>query len=108
MNYESYAKVMKALSDPSRVQIMDMLSCGRLCACDLLEHFDFTQPTLSHHIKVLKDAGLVETEKAGTWHYYSTNQTFVAEVRAFSQEIFSATEYCVCYESAGNRAETCS
>ncbi|UUX33513.1 ArsR/SmtB family transcription factor [Fundicoccus culcitae] len=97
MNYERYAKVMKALSDPSRVQIMDMLSCGKMCACDLLEHFDFTQPTLSHHIKVLKEAGLVNTEKNGTWHHYSTNLENVEKVIAFSQEVFSNSERCICH-----------
>ncbi len=74
MDYESYAKVMKALSDPKRVKILDMLSCGKLCACDILEQFDFTQPTLSHHIKVLLNAGLVTVEKIGTWHHYSLNE----------------------------------
>ncbi|HRK99148.1 MAG TPA: metalloregulator ArsR/SmtB family transcription factor, partial [Trichococcus flocculiformis] len=47
MDYENYAKVAKALADPKRVKIVDMLSCGAMCACDILEHFDFTQPTLS-------------------------------------------------------------
>ena len=47
MDYELTAKVFKALGDPKRVQIVDMLSCGERCACDLLEHFEFTQPTLS-------------------------------------------------------------
>ena len=74
MDYDSYAKVMKALSDPKRVQIIDMLSSGRLCACDILEQFDFTQPTLSHHIKVLLTADLVTVEKIGTWHHYSLNE----------------------------------
>ncbi|SEK19335.1 transcriptional regulator, ArsR family [Carnobacterium iners] len=74
MDYEAYAKVMKALSDPKRVKIIDMLSYGALCACDILEQFDFTQPTLSHHIKVLVDAGLVTVEKTGTWHHYSLNE----------------------------------
>lgn len=74
MDYEAYAKVMKALSDPKRVKIIDMLSNGKLCACDILEQFNFTQPTLSHHIKVLVDADLVTVEKTGTWHYYSLNE----------------------------------
>lgn len=74
MDYNSYAKVMKALSDPKRVKIVDMLSDGKLCACDILEQFDFTQPTLSHHIKVLLTAELVTVEKIGTWHHYSLNE----------------------------------
>ena len=60
MNYEENAKIIKALSDPNRLKIIDILSCGEKCACDILEHFDFTQPTLSHHMKVLMDCGLVK------------------------------------------------
>ena len=45
------------------MKIVDILSCGEKCACDILEHFDFTQPTLSHHMKVLMDCGLVEVKK---------------------------------------------
>lgn len=96
MNYEIYAKMMKALSDPNRVKILDILSCGTRCACDLLEHFDFTQPTLSHHIKVLKEAGLVSTEKIGTWHHYSTNQENVKALMKETQQIFSDSERCIC------------
>ncbi|ALV22531.1 MAG: metalloregulator ArsR/SmtB family transcription factor [Carnobacterium sp.] len=73
MDYEAYAKVMKALSDPKRVKIVDLLSGGELCACDILEHFDFTQPTLSHHMKALLNADLITVKKTGTWHYYSLN-----------------------------------
>ena len=53
MDYELTATIFKALGDPKRVQIMDILSCGEQCACDILGYFDFTQPTLSHHMNVL-------------------------------------------------------
>ncbi|MGA3513589.1 ArsR/SmtB family transcription factor, partial [Lactiplantibacillus plantarum] len=74
MDYGLTANVFKALGDPKRVQIVDMLSCGEMCACDLLERFNFTQPTLSHHMKVLINAGIVQTRKTGTWHNYSLNE----------------------------------
>ncbi|WP_034552095.1 ArsR/SmtB family transcription factor [Carnobacterium funditum] len=80
MDYESYANVMKALSDPKRVKIVEMLSYKALCACDILEQFDFTQPTLSHHIKVLVAAGLVTVEKTGTWHHYSLNENKINQL----------------------------
>jgi len=91
MDYESYAKVMKALSDPKRVQIIDMLSNGELCACDILEQFDFTQPTLSHHIKVLLNAGLVTVEKKGTWHHYSLNEKCINQLVSDTSQLTSAT-----------------
>ena len=58
-NYDENAKILKAVADANRLKIIDILSCGELCACDILENFDFTQPTLSHHMKVLADVGLV-------------------------------------------------
>lgn len=84
MNYEETAKFCKALGDPNRVQIIDLLSQGERCACELLEHFDFTQPTLSHHMKVLICAGIVQTRKVGTWHNYSLN---LEKMKVFSESI---------------------
>lgn len=96
MEYAEYAKVMKALSDPKRVKILDILSCGTLCACDVLEHFDFTQPTLSHHIKVLVDAGLVVTEKDGVWHNYTINHQNADTLLKDTMSLLVSTERCVC------------
>ena len=57
--YTETAKILKALSDPKRLRIVDMLSCGELCACQILEAFHVTQPTLSHDMKLLVEAGIV-------------------------------------------------
>ncbi|EFN3129086.1 As(III)-sensing metalloregulatory transcriptional repressor ArsR, partial [Listeria monocytogenes] len=65
MSYKELSTILKILSDPSRLEILDLLSCGELCACDLLEHFQFSQPTLSHHMKSLVDNELVTTRKDG-------------------------------------------
>lgn len=96
MDYAAYAKIMKALSDQNRVKILDLLSCGSLCACDILEHFDFTQPTLSHHIKVLVEAGLVDTEKKGLWHHYSVNQDNADRLIQNTMSLLQSSERCVC------------
>lgn len=63
MDYEKTARLLKALADSKRLKIVDILSCGTMCACDILEHFDFTQPTLSHHMKVLEKSGIVRVTK---------------------------------------------
>lgn len=97
MDYKLTAQIFKALGDPNRVQIVDLLSCGELCACDLLEYFDFTQPTLSHHMKVLINAEIVQTRKSGIWHNYSLNaenMTFIAEV---IQSLVKHQENCACH-----------
>lgn len=96
MDYENYAKIAKALADPKRVKIVDMLSCGAMCACDILEHFDFTQPTLSHHINLLVKAGLVTTEKSGTWHYYDLNKAAFEKFKADTAELVADTPACIC------------
>ena len=63
IDYEEYAKMFKALSDPKRLKIVDMLSNGELCACKILEEFHITQPTLSHDMKLLCSAGLVPEKR---------------------------------------------
>ena len=66
--------LVKSLSDPNRIRIVDMLSCGELCACTILEAFSLTQPTLSHHMKILCRSGLVVPRKEGKWTHYSLNR----------------------------------
>jgi|SRR5687767_10453803 ArsR family transcriptional regulator, arsenate/arsenite/antimonite-responsive transcriptional repressor len=69
---ERLADVARALSDPIRVQLVDVLRrhAGKVCVCELTPLFDVSQPTVSHHLKVLRDAGLVDVERRGLWAYY--------------------------------------
>ena len=96
--YKEYAQLFKALSDPNRLMIVDMLSCGELCACVILEKFHITQPTLSHHMKNLCDCKLVNGRKDGKWTYYSLNDETVRILRAFLEEVTAAKENCICHE----------
>ena len=98
MDYELTATIFKALGDPKRVQIMDILSCGEQCACDILAYFDFTQPTLSHHMKVLMQAGLVQSRKSGTWHHYSLNKEKMSELSAILETLLQNQRDCICHE----------
>ena len=74
MTNKEKAFVFKALSDENRLNILSMLSENELCACKLLEEFKITQPTLSHHMKVLSKSGLVNSRKEGKWSYYTINK----------------------------------
>ena len=85
--YLENALLFKALSDPNRLMIVDMLSGGELCACVILEEFKITQPTLSHHMRTLCDCGLVNGRKVGKWTYYSLNNRIVRSLRAFYEEV---------------------
>jgi ArsR family transcriptional regulator len=67
------AHVFKALGDPVRLRLMSLIGArqgGEVCVCDLTSAFDLTQPTISHHLKVLREAGLIDSERRGTWVYY--------------------------------------
>jgi ArsR family transcriptional regulator, arsenate/arsenite/antimonite-responsive transcriptional repressor len=66
------AAVGRALSDPIRIQLVDVLRrhAGKVCVCELTPLFDVSQPTVSHHLKVLRDAGLVDVERRGLWSFY--------------------------------------
>lgn len=96
---EKYAEnvgLFKALSDTNRLMIVDMLSCGELCACEILERFSITQPTLSHHMKILCDCGLVNGRKEGKWMYYSLNGEKVQDFKSFFSSITTNKEDCIC------------
>jgi ArsR family transcriptional regulator len=66
------AEVAKALGDPVRLQVVDVLRkhAGKVCVCELVPLFDISQPTLSHHLKKLREAGIVDSERRGLWAYY--------------------------------------
>ncbi len=66
------AEVAKALGDPIRLQLVDVLRrhAGKVCVCELVPLFDVSQPTLSHHLKKLREAGIVDSERHGLWAYY--------------------------------------
>lgn len=100
LNYNENAKVIKALADPSRLKIIDILSCGEKCACDILENFEFTQPTLSHHMKVLMDCGFVELRKEGIWSYYSLNNSNCNKLILFLMNLITNTDECICKEKS--------
>jgi ArsR family transcriptional regulator len=93
---EKQASVFRALSDANRLQIVDMLSCGELCACKLLGHFNITQPTLSHHMKVLTDCGIVNGRKDGVWTYYSLNRERIDGFIGFLRFVTSEKDNCIC------------
>ena len=73
MNTMDVALICKALGDSNRLQIVQMLSEGEKCGCKLLEAFKITQPTLSHHMRILTECGLVNARKEGKWSHYSLN-----------------------------------
>lgn len=73
MTREEVSAICKAMSDANRLHIIEMLTQGERCGCELLEELQVTQPTLSHHMKVLGECGLTSSRKEGKWTYYAIN-----------------------------------
>lgn len=96
--YTENVGLFKALSDANRLMIVDMLSCGELCACHILEKFEITQPTLSHHMKILCDCGLVNGRKVGKWIYYSLDENKVNDFKKILDSITTNNDSCICKE----------
>jgi len=87
-----YAQLFKVLSDSNRLLIVNLLSHGELCACVILAELQITQPTLSHHMKILCDSGLAAGRKEGKWTYYSLQDEALQSLKTFWEELTSANE----------------
>ncbi|MFF8867793.1 ArsR/SmtB family transcription factor [Streptomyces sp. NPDC015139] len=82
------SRMFKALSDPIRLRLLSLIAShegGEACVCDLIGPFDVSQPTISHHLKVLREAGLVGSERRGTWVYYWVLPEALAQLSALLQ-----------------------
>ena len=87
---ERMARLAKAIGDPIRIQLLDVLRrhAGEVCVCELVPLFDVSQPTVSHHLRVLRDAGLVGSEKRGLWAYYHVLPGTIDELAAWLSPTF--------------------
>jgi ArsR family transcriptional regulator len=85
--YGEAALIFKALSDETRLQALHMLSSEELCACEILESFHITQPTLSYHMNILCDCGLVSARRDGAWMKYSLNREKLQVVKELLGDI---------------------
>lgn len=86
--YEEEAKRFKAFCDPNRLKILDILKSGEHCACKLLDILEVSQSTLSHHMKILADAKIVNVRKDGKWSHYSLSEEGIP----MDDNIFAAVE----------------
>ena len=82
-SFSEHAHCFKALSEPARVAIVNRLaSCGEACVCELVDVLELAQPTVSHHLRVLREAGLIEQERRGTWMYYRLVPSAIDSLRS--------------------------
>lgn len=94
--YEARAKLFRIMGEPMRLAILDMISCGEMCACDILEGLTISQSTLSHHMRVLLQAEIVTARKDATWVYYSINPKMVSELHDILDGIILPKKNCIC------------
>ena len=82
---EELAALFKAVADPVRLRLLSLIAChdgGESCVCDLLDAFDMTAPSVSYHLKILREAGLISSERRGTWVYYRVNPGVMTRMSA--------------------------
>jgi ArsR family transcriptional regulator len=82
---QELALLFKAVADPVRLRLLSLIAChdgGESCVCDLLDAFDMTPPSISYHLKVLREAGLISSERRGTWVYYQVNPDVMTRMSA--------------------------
>jgi len=91
-DHNDHAQVFKAFCDVNRLMILEMLRNGERCACILLEKLDISQPTLSHHMKILCDSGIVVPRKVGKWTYYSISARGSERAKEMLTMLTSVTE----------------
>jgi ArsR family transcriptional regulator len=83
------ARLLAAIADPTRLQILRQLASGECCACDIAACYDLRQPTVSHHLKVLRDAGWLEAERRGTWIWYSLRAQAAEQLRTMADGLLA-------------------
>lgn len=95
-SYKEFSTIFKALSDETRLCIVDMLSCAELSACDILKNFTLSQSTLSYHMKILIEAHIVNARREGLWTKYSINDETFQKVMNFLPALYKMKNECVC------------
>lgn len=107
MNAIDIALICKALSDSNRLEIVQILLGGEKCACKLLEAFEITQPTLSHHMRILCECELVNVRKEGKWSYYRLNMDTLMQFRLYIESLICGNirvdESSICDEGGDSR-----
>ena len=104
MDNKRMAAMFKAFADENRIQILELLRDGERCACMLLEEMKITQPTLSHHMKILCDSGIVVGRKEGKWMHYSISEDGMWEVRNYLDELMNQSKMGIKAENHADKA----
>jgi ArsR family transcriptional regulator len=90
---QGWARLFKALGDPTRIEILRLIAAqpGPTCVCDLVERFDLSQPTISHHLKLLREAGLLSQSRVGVWSFYAIDPEGAEALAGAAQALLAAS-----------------
>jgi ArsR family transcriptional regulator len=90
---ERWARLFKALGDPTRLEILRLIAAqpGPTCVCDIVERFDLAQPTISHHLRLLREAGLLSQSRIGVWSFYAVDPAGAEALGGAGQALLSAS-----------------
>ena len=94
--HEENVRVFKAFCDEHRLMILNLLRSGEKCACVILEELDIAQSTLSHHMKILCESGIIDSRKEGKWTYYSMSGEGAERAKDLLTELTALTDVCEC------------
>ena len=97
-SYKEFASIFKALSDETRLRVVDMLSCREMSAGDILSNFTLSQSPLSYHMKILIESGVVNARREGLWTKYSINDETFNRAMDFLPELYKLKDKCVCQQ----------
>lgn len=98
---KNIAAVFKALGDATRLEIVSMLFNKELCVCDILDAFQMSQPAISHHLRILREAGVVLDRKEGKWVLYRINPSVAEKALSFTESLCKGSEnVCCCTPSS--------
>ena len=104
-SYKEFALIFKALSDETRLRVIDMLSCREMSACDILSNFTLSQSTLSYHMKILIESGVVNARREGLWTKYRINDETFTKLLDFLPELYKLKDKCICEQIKYCKAE---
>ncbi len=104
-SYKEFALIFKALSDETRLRVIDMLSCREMSACDILSNFTLSQSTLSYHMKILIESGVVNARREGLCTKYRINDETFNKLMDFLPELYKLKDKCICQQIKYCKAE---
>ena len=93
INSEQFVRIMESLSDPIRINILELMMNGEICVCDIVKVTGLSQSKISYHIKILKDSGLITDRQEGRWVYYKLDLEILSDIQNWMGHLINSSTY---------------